>query len=75
MPIADVNGCKIYYEVNGIGPDVVFIHGEDHAVELFEQQVARLCGRPFRPSGVDHHVWARLKSCQGWIAMRYDWTG
>src|SRR5262249_14596479 len=23
----------------------------------------------------DHHVWARLKSCRGSIAVRYDWTG
>jgi 3-oxoadipate enol-lactonase len=44
MPIADVNGCKIFYEANGIGPDVVFIHGEDHGIEMFEQQVAHLCG-------------------------------
>ena len=44
MPIADINGCKMYYEANGIGPDVVFIHGEDHGIEMFEQQVAHLCG-------------------------------
>jgi pimeloyl-ACP methyl ester carboxylesterase len=44
MPIADVNGCEIYYEANGIGPDVVFIHGEDHGIEMFERQVADLCG-------------------------------
>jgi 3-oxoadipate enol-lactonase len=44
MPIADVNGCEIYYEANGIGSDVVFIHGEDHGIEMFERQVADLCG-------------------------------
>jgi pimeloyl-ACP methyl ester carboxylesterase len=44
MPIAEVNGCDIYYEVTGIGPDVVFIHGEDHGIEMFEQQIAELCG-------------------------------
>jgi 3-oxoadipate enol-lactonase len=44
MPIADVNGCEIYYETNGIGPDVVFIHGEDHGINMFEQQIAHLRG-------------------------------
>src|SRR5262249_37454073 len=39
MPIADVNGCKLYYEANGTGPEVVLIHGEDHGIEMFEQQV------------------------------------
>src|SRR5262249_48215834 len=44
MPIADVNGCKLYYEANGTGPEVVLIHGEDHGIEMFEQQVAELRG-------------------------------
>ena len=44
MPIADVNGCKIYYEMSGIGPNVVFLHGEDHGIEMFEHQIAHLCG-------------------------------
>ena len=44
MPIADVNGCKIYYEMSGIGPNVVFVHGEDHGIEMFEHQIAQLCG-------------------------------
>ena len=43
MPIADVNGCKMYYEVSGIGPNVVFVHGEDHGIEMFEHQIAHLC--------------------------------
>jgi 3-oxoadipate enol-lactonase len=42
MPIADINRCKIYYETNGIGPHVVFIHGEDHGIEMFQNQVAHL---------------------------------
>jgi pimeloyl-ACP methyl ester carboxylesterase len=40
MPIANVNGCDIYYEIAGSGSDVVFIHGEDHSIGLFEQQIA-----------------------------------
>jgi len=39
MPIATVNDCKIYYEVAGRGPDLVFIHGEDHGIELFDDQI------------------------------------
>lgn len=42
MAIAHVNNCNFYYEVNGIGPNVVFIHGEDHGIEMFEQQLAHL---------------------------------
>jgi pimeloyl-ACP methyl ester carboxylesterase len=40
MPIANVNGCAFYYEMAGSGPDVIFIHGEDHSIALFEQQIA-----------------------------------
>jgi 3-oxoadipate enol-lactonase len=42
MPVAKVNGCEIYYEMNGNGPDVVFIHGEDHGIEMFAHQIAQL---------------------------------
>ena len=42
MPIANVNNCDLYYEVKGSGPDVVFIHGEDHGIEMLEDQVAHL---------------------------------
>src|SRR6476659_4411863 len=42
MPTAHVNDCNFYYEVKGNGPDVVFIHGEDHGIEMFEPQVAHL---------------------------------
>ena len=40
MPIAKVNGCEIFYETDGKRPDVVFIHGEDHGIEMFADQVA-----------------------------------
>jgi hypothetical protein len=39
MPIANVNDCEFYYEVTGSGPDVIFVHGEDHGIELFEHQI------------------------------------
>jgi pimeloyl-ACP methyl ester carboxylesterase len=40
MPIANVNACAFYYEIAGSGPDVIFIHGEDHSIALFERQIA-----------------------------------
>jgi 3-oxoadipate enol-lactonase len=39
MPVAQVNGCGIYYETTGSGPDVVFVHGEDHGIEMFGDQI------------------------------------
>src|SRR6266850_3880092 len=36
-----VNGCDLYYELRGRGPDLVFVHGEDHGIEMFEQQLER----------------------------------
>lgn len=45
MPIASVNDCEFYYETDGNGPDVVFIHGEDHGSEMFEHQVDHLAKR------------------------------
>ncbi len=40
MPIARVNRTGLYYELHGEGPDLVFMHGENHGIEMFEQQVA-----------------------------------
>jgi 3-oxoadipate enol-lactonase len=45
MPEADVNDCSIYYELEGTGPAVVFIHGEDHGIEEFVHQVPYFRGR------------------------------
>jgi 3-oxoadipate enol-lactonase len=42
MPVAHVNNCDLYYEVKGNGPDVVLVHGEDHGIEMLEDQVAHL---------------------------------
>src|SRR5262245_19872660 len=40
MPIARVNNCDFHFEITGRGPDVIFIHGEDHSLELFEHQIS-----------------------------------
>ncbi len=39
MPEAHVNGTNLYYEIHGAGPDVVFVHGEDHGIEQFQDQI------------------------------------
>ena len=42
VPIVDVNGCEFYYEMQGQGPDLVFVHGEIHGLEYWEHQIADL---------------------------------
>jgi pimeloyl-ACP methyl ester carboxylesterase len=40
MPRINANGCDFYYEQQGKGRDLVFIHGEIHGMEYWEHQVA-----------------------------------
>jgi 3-oxoadipate enol-lactonase len=40
MPLINTNGCDFYYEMQGSGPDLVFIHGEIHGLEYWEHQFA-----------------------------------
>jgi 3-oxoadipate enol-lactonase len=40
-----VNGTELYYELQGEGPAVVFIHGENHGIEMFDRQVAHFSTR------------------------------
>ena len=40
MPIINANGCDFYYEQQGQGPDMIFIHGEIHGMEYWEHQLA-----------------------------------
>lgn len=42
MPTINANGCGFYYEQHGRGRDIVFIHGEIHGLEYWEQQIADL---------------------------------
>lgn len=39
MPSIEANGCNFYYELQGQGPDLVFIHGEIHGSEYWEYQI------------------------------------
>jgi pimeloyl-ACP methyl ester carboxylesterase len=45
MPTAVVNRCRFYYEVSGRGPTVVFLHGENHNLDMFADQVRALSDR------------------------------
>jgi pimeloyl-ACP methyl ester carboxylesterase len=40
MPLTDANGCRFHYQMEGRGPDIVFIHGEIHGSAYWEHQVA-----------------------------------
>ena len=42
MPIIEANGCSFYYELQGQGPDLVFVHGEIHSTEYWEYQIPDL---------------------------------
>jgi pimeloyl-ACP methyl ester carboxylesterase len=42
MPRERINDCDLYYETSGTGPDVIFLHGEDHGIEMFKNQISDL---------------------------------
>jgi 3-oxoadipate enol-lactonase len=42
VPTIQANGCDFYYELDGQGPDLVFIHGEIHGLEYWEYQIPEL---------------------------------
>jgi 3-oxoadipate enol-lactonase len=39
VPTVTANGCEFYYEMQGEGPDLIFIHGEIHGLEYWEGQI------------------------------------
>lgn len=52
MPFVRCNGVDIYYEDDGAGQPIVFLHGVLHSLRFFEPQLAGL-GSPYRPIAVD----------------------
>ena len=42
MPTVNANGCNFHYEMQGEGPDLVFVHGEIHGLEYWEHQLPDL---------------------------------
>lgn len=47
MSTVRVNGCNFRYQLEGKGPDIVFIHGEIHGMDYWEHQIAEF-SRDFR---------------------------
>src|SRR5437868_8390147 len=45
MPLVKVNRCNLYYEDQGSGPPIVFVHGESHGIEMFKAPIAQLSDR------------------------------
>lgn len=39
LPIAKLNGTSLYYEINGTGAPVVFIHGHGLTHSMFKPQL------------------------------------
>lgn len=61
MPMAQVNGTSLYYELHGDGPNIVFLHGENHGLHLFDAQVAAFSSR-YRCLTYDRRGHGRSKS-------------
>ena len=69
MPLINANGCDFYYEMQGRGPDLVFIHGEIHGLEYWEHQLAELAA--------DHRCFAynrRGHARTGWTDYGFSLT-
>ncbi|MEZ5597938.1 MAG: alpha/beta fold hydrolase [Pseudomonadales bacterium] len=59
MPYATSSGTRIYYEVAGEGPDILFAHGAGGNAAIWYQQVAWFSGKGFRCITFDHRTFAR----------------
>jgi pimeloyl-ACP methyl ester carboxylesterase len=44
MPIARVNGIRLYYEESGSGPPLVLVHGFSCGIRSWDPQIRALCG-------------------------------
>jgi len=61
MSFADVNGARVWYEEEGSGPAVVFVHGGLGDSRLWEPQARALASR-FRTIRYDLRFWGRTES-------------
>lgn len=52
MPFVRCNGADLYYEANGDGQPIVFLHGVLHSLRFFEPQLAGLA-EEYRPIAID----------------------
>ncbi|MDE3131780.1 MAG: alpha/beta hydrolase [Acidobacteriota bacterium] len=64
MPFADSAGAKIYYEVHGEGPAVLFVHGSGGHHAAWFQQVPQLTARGYAVVTLDLRGFGRSTSDQ-----------
>jgi pimeloyl-ACP methyl ester carboxylesterase len=67
MPLINANGCEFHYEIDGHGRDMVFIHGEIHGLEYWEQQLVEF--------STDHRCFAynrRGHATTGWTEYGFS---
>ena len=68
MPFAPVNGIRLYYEVHGTGPALVFAHGAGGNHLSWWQQIPFFSSR-FRCITFDHRAFARSRDADGEAAL------
>src|SRR5215467_6339005 len=69
MPMINANSCDFYYQMEGRGRDLVFIHGEIHGLEYWEHQ--------FPEFSADHRCFAynrRGHAKTGWTDYGFSLT-
>ncbi|HJP40191.1 MAG TPA: alpha/beta fold hydrolase [Dehalococcoidia bacterium] len=76
MPYAEVNGASLYYQQNGNGPDIVFLHGAGGNHLSWWQQLA-FFGERFRCTAFDARGWglSRGDMSVGRFALGTDLVG
>ena len=61
MPNLVTNGCRLHYQVSGSGPAIVFLHGENHGMPMFDAQMAYF-GERFRCVSYDRRGHGRSEA-------------
>lgn len=70
MPVAEVNGIELYYEEQGEGPALVFLHGAAGNHMIWWQQLPAFRDR-FRCVSIDHRGFGRSTDPAGEGAARF----
>ncbi|MYA19391.1 MAG: alpha/beta hydrolase, partial [Chloroflexi bacterium] len=70
MPVAEVNGIELYYEEQGEGPGLVFLHGAAGNHIIWWQQLPAFRDR-FRCVSIDHRGFGRSTDPEGESAARF----
>ena len=70
MPVAEINGIELYYEEQGEGPGLVFLHGAAGNHIIWWQQLPAFRDR-FRCVAIDHRGFGRSTDPAGESAARF----